>query len=161
MDGRLPRPRATLPEREHSCNGKLGVRPYGRSPPSKVSLGTRDKRGQDTTGAEHGSTRGGKRDASHREAHVCELFGQSAQDPGLVLLAGRSHALERSVGHVLVRRSSPGEGPETRGESKFANPSVVTPSNAVLQRVPDCFAASATGCFRGRLQAGIGCNLWT
>lgn len=32
--------------------------------------------------------------ANHREAHVRELFDEPVHDPGLVLLAGRLHALE-------------------------------------------------------------------
>ena len=36
--------------------------------------------------------------ASHREAHVCELFDQPGHDPGLVLLARCFHALEPRVG---------------------------------------------------------------
>lgn len=39
-----------------------------------------------------------KGDASHREAHVCELFDQPGHDPGLVLLARCFHALEPRVG---------------------------------------------------------------
>lgn len=52
---------------------------------------------------------GKTRERSHREAHVCELFDEPVHDPGLVLLAGRLHALEQSaskgesMSHVFTR----------------------------------------------------------
>lgn len=48
-------------------------------------------------GAQQGHARGSSRtrERSHREAHVCELFDEPVHDPGLVLLAGRLHALEK------------------------------------------------------------------
>lgn len=54
-------------------------------------------------GAQQGRTRrdargsSKTRECSHREAHVCELFDEPVHDPGLVLLAGRLHALEQSA----------------------------------------------------------------
>lgn len=62
------------------------------SAPSHIANGDGAQQGH-AWGDARGSSR--TRERSHREAHVCELFDEPVHDPGLVLLAGRLHALEK------------------------------------------------------------------
>lgn len=64
------------------------------SAPSHIANGDGAQQGH-ARGDARGSSR--TRARSHREAHVCELFDEPVHDPGLVLLAGRLHALLESL----------------------------------------------------------------